>query len=152
MKGNELDNLFKEKLGNHKLNPPASSWDQVAGNLSEKKSKGIVGSSYGEGDQVSLVSRAKASYGELKGFREGQAIINFGDTVIKAQIFYSNPKGIKSLRVNKFLSMPHHDPDNRRSSKGVEAVLERFREKGWSAENSNPLFNAGKLFRTLAKV
>lgn len=105
---------------------------------SRQKDSGFMGSGFKDADQVSVVSKAKATYGELKGFREGQAILNFGDTVIKAQIFYSNPSGIKSLRINKFLVMPHHDPENRRSSKGVEAVLERFREKGWSAENAFP--------------
>ncbi len=118
---------------------------------SQKKDKGIIGSSYGEGDQVSLVSKAKASYGELKSFREGEAILSFGDVVIKGRIFYSNPSGIKSLRVNKFIAIPHHDPDNRRSSQGVEAVLERFREKGWSAENSNKPVETSKEISALAK-
>ncbi len=42
MKGNELDELFKNKLGHHKLTPPSGSWEKIDGNLSEKKSKGII--------------------------------------------------------------------------------------------------------------
>ena len=118
---------------------------------SQQKDKGFMGRGFKDGDNVSLVSKAKATYGELKGFREGQAILNFGDTVVKAQIFYSNPAGIKSLRINKFVALPHHDPDNRRSSQGVEAVLERFREKGWSAENANKPVETSKEIATLAK-
>ncbi len=42
MKGNELDELFRQKLSHRKLTPPTGSWDKIENNLSEKKSKGIV--------------------------------------------------------------------------------------------------------------
>ena len=42
MNGNQLDELFKQKLGNQKLTPPTSSWDQIENNLKENKSKGIA--------------------------------------------------------------------------------------------------------------
>ncbi len=118
---------------------------------SQQKDGSFMGKGFKDADQVSVVSKAKATYGELKGFKEGQAILNFGDTVVKAQIFYSNPSGIKSLRVNKFIAMPHHDPQNRRASPGVEAVLERFREKGWSAEKALPLQQPSKEIAALAQ-
>uniref|UniRef100_UPI004048DF6D hypothetical protein n=2 Tax=Roseivirga sp. TaxID=1964215 RepID=UPI004048DF6D len=40
MKGNEIDNLFREKLGPQKITPSADLWNKVEGNL-DKKKKGI---------------------------------------------------------------------------------------------------------------
>lgn len=40
MKDNQIDNLFREKLGTSKINPPAGLWDKVETNLDGKK-KGI---------------------------------------------------------------------------------------------------------------
>ncbi len=37
MKGNPIDDLFREKLGNHKIAPPANAWSQIEGNLAKKK-------------------------------------------------------------------------------------------------------------------
>ena len=37
MKGNQIDDLFREKLGNHKITPPANAWSQIDGNLGKKK-------------------------------------------------------------------------------------------------------------------
>lgn len=37
MKGNPIDDLFREKLGNHKITPPANAWSQIEGNLAKKK-------------------------------------------------------------------------------------------------------------------
>lgn len=42
MNGNRLDNLFEQKLGNHKLTPPPGSWDQIENNLKEDKNKGVA--------------------------------------------------------------------------------------------------------------
>ncbi|WP_421976899.1 hypothetical protein [Roseivirga seohaensis] len=37
MKGNPIDDLFREKLGNHKIAPPANAWSQIECNLAKKK-------------------------------------------------------------------------------------------------------------------
>ncbi|WP_323757423.1 hypothetical protein [Roseivirga sp.] len=37
MKGNPIDDLFREKLGSHKIAPPANAWSQIEGNLAKKK-------------------------------------------------------------------------------------------------------------------
>lgn len=43
MKGNELDELFRQKLAQSKLTPPSSAWEKVNGNLhAEKKHKGVI--------------------------------------------------------------------------------------------------------------
>jgi hypothetical protein len=42
MNGNRLDDLFEQKLGNHKLTPPPGSWDKIEDNLKANQSKGIA--------------------------------------------------------------------------------------------------------------
>lgn len=87
-------------------------------------------------ENYNITSRAKASYDQLKGFREGQSIIAFGDRVVQAKMMFSNPGKIKSLRVNKFITVPHPDPTGKRGSIEVDAILERIRDKKWTAANA----------------
>lgn len=99
-----------------------------------KQVKALFGQKkFDDTDNFQVTSRAKASYDQLKSFKEGQAIVSFGDRVVQAKMFYSNIGKIKSLRVNKFISLPHPDPDGKRGSKDVDAILERVRDRGWSA-------------------
>jgi len=42
MNGNQLDDLFKQKLGYQKLTPPANGWDQIDTNLKDHKRKSPV--------------------------------------------------------------------------------------------------------------
>jgi intracellular multiplication protein IcmO len=87
-------------------------------------------------DSFNVTSRAKASYDQLKSFREGQSIISFGDRVVQAKMMLTNPGKIKSLRVNKFITLDHPDPTGKRGSVEVDAILERIRDKKWTAENA----------------
>lgn len=91
---------------------------------------------FDDSDSYNVTSRPKASYDQLKSFKEGQSIVTFGDRVIQARMFYSDVGKIKSLRVNKFINMPHADPDGKRSSKDVDAILERVRDRSWTAQNA----------------
>jgi intracellular multiplication protein IcmO len=103
-----------------------------------KKVKAIFGvKKFDDTDTFSVASRPKASYDQLKSFKEGQAIVTFGDKVIQARMFYSNIGKIKSLRVNKFISIPPSDPNNKRNSKEVDAILERVRDKNWTAKSAS---------------
>src|SRR5690606_7840542 len=70
-------------------------------------------------DQFNVASRANFSYGQLKDFKEGQAVVSFGNRVVQAKMFYSDPGKIKSLRVNKFMPIPPVDPNGKLSSKDV---------------------------------
>lgn len=87
-------------------------------------------------ENYNITTRAKASYDQLKSFKEGQSIISFGDRVVQAKMFYSNVGKIKSLRVSRFITVPHPDPNNKRSDKEVDAILERMRDKSWTAKSA----------------
>jgi intracellular multiplication protein IcmO len=121
----------------------SSSRKQVKAMFGQKK--------FDDTDTFNVASRAKASYDQLKSFKEGQAIVTFGDRVIQAKMFYSDIGKIKSLRVNKFISLPHPDPDNKRGSVDVDAILERVRDKNWTAANSSSKTQKVALYDDLAK-
>jgi intracellular multiplication protein IcmO len=117
-----------------------------------KQVKALFGQKkFDDSDSFNVASRAKASYDQLKSFKEGQTIVTFGDRVIQAKMFYSDIGKIKSLRVNKFISLPHPDPDNKRGSKDVDAILERVRDRNWTAANSSSKTPSVPLFGDLSK-
>jgi intracellular multiplication protein IcmO len=102
-----------------------------------KEVKALFGQKkFDHNDSFNVTSRAKASYDQLKSFKDGQSIVAFGDRVIQAQWMLSNPGKIKSLRVNKFITLTHPDPTGKRGSVEVDAILERIRDKKWTAENA----------------
>jgi intracellular multiplication protein IcmO len=89
-----------------------------------------------KGDSINVTSRVNFSYGQLKDFKEGQAVVCFGSRVVQTRLFYSNPGKIKSLRVNKFIPVLPADPHGKLSGKDVDAILERVRDRKWTAQNA----------------
>jgi intracellular multiplication protein IcmO len=117
-----------------------------------KQVKTIFGSKmYEDSDSYSVQSREKADYDDLKGYRSGEAVVCFGDHLVKAKMHYSNPGKIKSLRVNRFIALEHPDPAGKRGSRDVEAVLERFRDKEWTAENAQDQHEPHAVLKSLAE-
>ncbi len=124
----------------------------VLESASRKEVKTILGSKvYLDTDQFNLQARDKADYDDLKGYTEGQAVVCFGDHLVRAKMFFSNPGKIKSLRVNRFIPMEHPDPLGKRGSRDVEAVLERFRDKHWTAENAHDVKDPPRVIAELAE-
>jgi intracellular multiplication protein IcmO len=89
--------------------------------------------SYFDNQQASVQTRAKASYDGLRAFTEGQAIVTFGETVIDAQIFYSNPGHAKAMRVTRFMSLPPTDEAMMKHSNAITALRDKMVNKNWSA-------------------
>lgn len=92
---------------------------------------------FADTENYSITSRAKANYDQLKAFKEGQAVVTFGDKVVQTKMFYSSAGKIKSLRVNKFITLAPIDPDGKRGGREVDNILERMRDKGWTAANAD---------------
>lgn len=87
-------------------------------------------------ENYSVTTRVKASYDQLKAFKEGQSVVSFGDRVVQARMFFSQTDKIKALRVNRFIAMQHPDPEGKRGSIDVDAILERMRDTTWTAHNA----------------
>lgn len=103
-------------------------------------------------DQFNVTSRANFSYGQLKDFKEGQAVISFGNRVVQARVFFSAPGKIKSLRVNRFIPLPPADPMGKLGGKDVDAILERVRDRKWTAQNASPRVANDPVINDLSEV
>lgn len=96
------------------------------------------GTRYSDTQQASVQLRARASYDGLRGFREGQAVVAFGETVVSADIFYSNPGNAKAMRVQRFLPLLPPDEHTSHQSKEIEAIIEKFRDQKWTPAQAAP--------------
>src|SRR6202012_6003508 len=55
---------------------------------------------------ASWAARQRVDYDHLRGQREGEAHLLFGDWAHKAQMFYAQPDRAQALRVHRFLPVP----------------------------------------------
>ena len=89
--------------------------------------------SYFDTQQASVQSRARASYDGLRGFTEGQAVVAFGESVIDAQIFYSDPGHAKAMRVTRFMALPPTDENLLKHANAITTLRDMMVNKDWTA-------------------
>ncbi len=89
--------------------------------------------SYSDTQQASVQLRPRASYDGLRGFKEGQAVVTFGETVIDAAIFYSNPGFAKAMRVTRYMSLPQPDEKIMKHANAITKLRDRMVHKSWTA-------------------
>ncbi len=91
--------------------------------------------SYHDSKQASIQLRPRASYDGLRGFKEGQAIITFGETVVDCAVFYSNPGFAKAMRVTRFMSLPPPDDAIIKHANAITKLRDLMVNKNWTAGN-----------------
>ncbi len=92
--------------------------------------------SYHDSKQASVQMRPRANYDELRGFKEGQAIITFGDIVVDCAVFYSNPGFAKAMRVTRFMSLPPPDDAIMKHASAITKLRDLMVNKSWTAMRS----------------
>lgn len=85
---------------------------------------------------ASMQSRARASYDGLRAFKEGDAVVTFGEMLEEISFFYSNPGNAKSMRIQKMLEPPKPDESKLRQKKAINSFIDNYRTRGWSAASS----------------
>ena len=83
--------------------------------------------------QAGIQDRPNASYDALRDFKEGQAVVTFGSTVLDCKIFYSNPGHAKAMRVTKFLSLAPVDDDMLKHASSITKLRDILTQKSWTA-------------------
>lgn len=96
---------------------------------------------YMGGAQASIQLRPRASYDGLKSFKEGQAVVCFGDQVVDAGMFYSNPGHAKAMRVQRFLGMAPPSDYILKHMDEIGALRDRLVSKKWTAMNADVASN-----------
>ena len=93
--------------------------------------------SYFDTQQAGVQMRPRASYDGLRGFKEGQAVITFGETVVDCAVFYSNPGFAKAMRVTRFLSLPPPDEELMKHANNITKLRDLMVNKSWTAERAD---------------
>ena len=93
--------------------------------------------SYYDTQQAGVQMRARASYEGLRGFKEGEAIVTFGEAVTHCKIFYSNPGHAKAMRVTRFVSLPPPDEDMIKNAGVVTTLRDKMVNKSWTAKRAD---------------
>ena len=92
---------------------------------------------YYDSRQAGVQLRPRANYDELRGYKEGQAIITFGDQVFDCAIFYSNPGFAKAMRVTRFMTLPPPDDNVIKHASSITKLRDLMVNKTWTAERAD---------------
>ena len=97
-----------------KLEDPTETWDfftKTAGEAyvtkvdSFQNKEGGISNSYMDTKSSSFERRARVDLLDLKEQTEGEAHIFFRSKIVRARMFYANPKPVKKLNLNQFLKV-----------------------------------------------
>ncbi len=84
---------------------------------------------YRDSGQANVTSKARIVGRDLKDQIAGEAHILFGDTFVRAKMFYANPDQVEYQRVNKFLRVPMPEYSLvRRLTLGYNRISREFQE------------------------
>jgi len=106
---------------------------------------------YYDTHQASVQLRLNASYDGLKGFKEGQAVICFGDVVADVSIYYSNPGHAKAMRVTRFMPLPPHGKETLKHAKAIAKLRDKMVKKNWTAAKAAVAADVPDVIASLAK-
>lgn len=101
-----------------------------------KTSSGGI-ASYHDTLQAGIQNRPRASYDGLRSFKEGQAVITFGEAVEDCKIFYCNPGHAKAMRVTRYMCLPPPDEDMIKSAAAIAKLRDLLVNKSWTAAHAD---------------
>ncbi len=107
---------------------------EVSGFASEA---GSMSRSYMDTMQAGVQNRARANYDSVRGFKEGQAVIAFGERVVDVKMFYSNPGHAKAMRVTRYVALPPPDDTHTKHVQAITKLRDLMVKKGWSAAKAD---------------
>jgi hypothetical protein len=82
---------------------------------------------------ANYTNRQRVAYDHLRGQREGEAHLLFGDWAHKAQMFYAVPEKAKALRVHRFLPVPGVTKSTEARDRATLELTSRLKDKEWTA-------------------
>ena len=88
---------------------------------------------YHDTRQAGVQLRPRANYDQLRGYKEGQAIITFGETVVDCAVFYSNPGFAKAMRVTRYMALPPPDDTLIKHANAITKLRDLMVNKTWTA-------------------
>ena len=107
---------------------------------------------YYDTHQASVQVRPRAAYDGLRGFKEGEAIMVYGESVVDVKIFYSNPGFAKAMRVTRFLSLPPHKEITLKHAGSIADLRDKMVKKNWTAQRADVGSDIPEVIANLAKA
>lgn len=98
---------------------------------------GSMSRSYMDTNQAGVQLRGRSSYDAVRGFKEGQAVIAFGERVVDVKMFYSNPGHAKAMRVTRYVALPPPDEAQMKHVPSITKLRDLMVKKGWSAARAD---------------
>lgn len=87
--------------------------------------------------------RQRVDYDHLRGQREGEAHLIFGDWAAKARMFHAMPEKARALRVHRLLPVPGTMKALDVREKAMAELGEHLKDKNWTAEGAAPAATTG---------
>lgn len=103
---------------------------EVSGFASEA---GSMTRSYMDTMQAGIQNRGRSNYDSVRSFKEGQAVIAFGERVVDVRIFYSNPGHAKAMRVTRYIAMAPPDEAAMKHVPAITKLRDLMVKKNWTA-------------------
>ena len=82
---------------------------------------------------ANYTNRQRVDYDHLRGQREGEAHLLFGDWAHKVQMFYAVPEKAKALRVHRFLPVPGVTKSTEARDRATLELTSRLKDRDWTA-------------------
>ena len=118
-----------------KLEDPMETWDffmksageahvAVVGGFQSSTSSMVGG--YADSKSAQMEKRSRIDLLDLKEQREGESHIFFKSRIVRAKMFYSNPKPVKELRLNQFVKVDRPSDDSLSAFKNGLLTMQRY--------------------------
>lgn len=105
---------------------------------------------YYDNQSASMQVRDKADYGDLRSFKEGQAVIAFGSKIAESNIFYANPGHAKAMRVTRYVALPPPDDAVIRNANAITKLRDLMVNKTWTAMKADVAASTPEEIRAIA--
>ncbi len=92
---------------------------------------------YYENASANIQSRSHISYEELRGFKEGESVVCFGDNTVITKMYFSNPGFAKAMRVTRFMPLPPPSDTLLRHAGDMSKLRDLMVKKGWTAAKAD---------------
>jgi intracellular multiplication protein IcmO len=102
--------------------------------------------------QASYLARNRLCYDHLRGYREGEAALVFGDWAHKVQMFYAVPEKAKALRVHRFLAVPGVTKSTEARDRIALELESRLKDKDWTAAGAGGTVKESPEIAAIAKT
>lgn len=98
---------------------------------------GSYSKNYYDSASANVTTRAHATYEGLRSFKEGEAVICYGDKTTDMRVYFSNPGFAKAMRVSRFMSLPPPSETMLRHVGDITKLRDLMVKAGWSAAKAD---------------